>query len=86
MSDAFSLDAVKGGGSLLRPALDALPTIPHVTLEAEDAERILRGIAIARELEAPEAALVDARSGALLAFAVAEGMRWQPRVVMRKAS
>jgi tRNA pseudouridine55 synthase len=84
VSDAVSLDSLRGGEAALRPALDALPSIPHVTLDGDDAERVLRGMAVPRGDEAARAALVDGRSGALLAFAEADGPRWQPRVVMRK--
>jgi tRNA pseudouridine55 synthase len=84
VGDAVSLDALRAGGATLRPALDALPTIPHVVLAEEDAERVLRGIAVGREAEGDRAALVDGRSGALVAFAEADGARWQPRVVMQK--
>jgi tRNA pseudouridine55 synthase len=84
VTDAVSLDAVRDGQATLRPALDALPTIPHVTLDPDDAERVLRGIAVTRDGEGEHAALVDGRSGALVAFAEADGARWQPRVVMRK--
>jgi hypothetical protein len=84
VTDAVSLESVRDGAASLRPALDALPTIPHVTLDGDDAERVLRGIAVARGEDAPHAALVDGRSGALVAFAEADGARWQPRVVMRK--
>jgi tRNA pseudouridine55 synthase len=84
VQEAVTLDAIRSGEASLRPALDALPTIPHVVIEADDAERILRGIAIPRAMEAPRAALVDARNGALLALAEAVGADWQPRVVMRK--
>jgi tRNA pseudouridine55 synthase len=82
--DAVGVDAVRAGEASLRPALDALPTIPHVSLEGEDAERILRGIGVPRTGEASRAALVDARSGALVALAEGVGAIWQPRVVMRK--
>jgi tRNA pseudouridine55 synthase len=82
--DAVTLDAVRAGEATLRPALDALPTIPHVPLEGDDAERILRGIGVPRASDAPRAALVDSRSGALVAFAEGVGSNWQPRVVMRK--
>jgi tRNA pseudouridine55 synthase len=81
---ADSLDVLRAGGATLRPALDALPTIPHLPLAGEDAERVLRGMPVTREGDAPTAALVDGRSGALVAFAEADGPRWQPRVVMRK--
>jgi tRNA pseudouridine55 synthase len=81
---AVSLETLRAGGAVLRPALDALPTIPHLALAGDDAERVLRGMPVTREGEASRAALVDARSGALVAFAEADGPRWQPRVVMRK--
>jgi len=84
--DAVTLDELRAGKAILRPALDALPTLPRVVLPDGDAERVLRGIAIERvaALDADRAALVDERSGALLAFAEADGMRWQPRVVMHR--
>jgi tRNA pseudouridine55 synthase len=84
VDDAASIDQLRAGDARLRPALDALPSLPHVTLGDVDAERVLRGIAVARDDDAPRAALVDGRSGALVAFAEADGARWQPRVVMRK--
>ena len=84
VADAATLDAVRSGEATLRPALDALPTIPHVSLSGDDAERVLRGMPVDRALEGASAALVDERSGALVAFAEADGTRWQPRVVMRK--
>jgi tRNA pseudouridine55 synthase len=84
VADAVTLDALRSGDARLRPALDALPTIPHVSLDAESAERVLRGIAVPRTSDAESAALVDARSGALVAFAEGAGTSWQPRVVMRK--
>jgi tRNA pseudouridine55 synthase len=84
VSDAASLDTVRAGDAVLRPALDALPTIPHVTLVGDDAERVLRGMPVDRSQDGEAAALVDERSGALVAFAKADGAYWQPRVVMRK--
>jgi tRNA pseudouridine55 synthase len=84
VGEALTLDALKEGTAALRPALDALPSIPHVVLDGEDAERVLRGLTVERAADAARAALVDGRSGALVAFAEADGSRWQPRVVMRK--
>jgi len=84
VENALTLDELRGGGAQLRPALDALPTIPHVKVTADDADRILRGMTIARDMESSAAALVDERSGALVAFAEASGPSWQPRVVMLK--
>jgi tRNA pseudouridine55 synthase len=81
---AVTLAALRAGQASLRPALDALPTLPHIVLDGDDAERVFRGIAVARSGEESRAALVDGRSGALVAFAEADGSRWQPRVVMRK--
>jgi len=85
--DAVTLDQLREGHAGLRPALDALPTLPRVVLPETDAERVLRGVAVDRDSAsdvAARAALVDQRSGALLALAVADGARWQPRVVMHR--
>ena len=84
--DAVTLEQLREGTAALRPALDALPALPHVVLTEIDAERVLRGIAIDRGAveTAPRAALLDPRSGALLALAEADGGRWQPRVVMHR--
>ena len=85
--DAATLDEIRTGAAPLRPALAALPTIPHVVLSDPDAERVLRGVAVesaASVPDAPRAALIDRRSGALLALAEAHGRRWQPRVVMHR--
>lgn len=84
--DAVTLEQLREGTAALRPALDALPALPHVVLTEIDAERVLRGIAIDRGAveTAPRAALLDPRSGALLALAEADGVRWQPRVVMHR--
>jgi len=84
VADAVDVETLRGGQARLRPALDALPSIPHVRVAAEDAERLLRGIAVARTDDAAHAALVDERSGALIAFAEGVGATWQPRVVMHK--
>jgi len=84
VTDAVDVETVQAGETALRPALDALPSIPHVRVGGEDAERLLRGIAIARTDVAAHAALVDERSGALIAFAEGVGACWQPRVVMHR--
>jgi len=83
--DAVTLERLQAGAATLRPALDALPTLPHVTVSGDDAERLLRGMIVPRDGDAPRAALVDARSGALVALAEGRGASWQPRVVMQKA-
>jgi tRNA pseudouridine55 synthase len=87
LRDAATLEQLAAGTARLRPALDALPTIPHIVLAEPDAERVLRGIAIDHDVAAPRTprvAFVDQRTGALLALAVADGARWQPRVVMHR--
>ena len=84
VEDAIDVDALRAGDAMLRPTLDALPTLPRVALAASDAERVLRGIAVPRTDAAARAALVDSRSGALIALAEGIGQTWQPRVVMRK--
>jgi tRNA pseudouridine55 synthase len=84
VDDAVTVDAIRDGRATVRPALDALPTIPHVALAPDDAERVLRGIAVPRTGDAPRAALVDSRTGSLVALAEGAGSSWQPRVVMRK--
>jgi len=84
VTDAVDVESLRAGRAALRPALDALPSIPHVSVGADDAERLLRGIAVPRTDAAPSAALIDERSGALLAYAEGVGTTWQPRVVMRK--
>lgn len=89
VDDAVTLHQLRSGNAALRPALDALPRLPRVMLADIDAERVLRGIAVPRAdafAQSASAALVDARSGALLAFAQAEGASWQPRVVMHRVS
>jgi tRNA pseudouridine55 synthase len=87
VEDAVTLDDLRAGKAHLQPALDALPRLPRVILDDTDAERVLRGIAVPRAhvlAQSDSAALVDARSGALLAFAQADGGSWQPRVVMQR--
>jgi tRNA pseudouridine55 synthase len=87
VDEAVTLDALRTGSGVLRPALDALPRLPRVMLSDSEAERVVRGIAVERIptlAESSSAALVDSRSGALLAFAQADGGCWQPRVVMRR--
>ena len=84
VSAASTLDEVRNGAAAIRPALDALPTIPHLSLAGDDAERVLKGMTVPRTGDIATAALVDERSGALVAYAESGGDVWQPRVVMRK--
>jgi tRNA pseudouridine55 synthase len=82
---AQPLEALTRETVALRPALDALTGLPQEDLDPERVARVVRGIDIAAVEPGPEAALVDARTGALVAYAVRRGERWQPRVVMHRA-
>ena len=90
--DAVTLETLRAGDAALRPALDALPSLPKVVLPEDDAERVPDPILGARlgieraaaTYDAGRAALVDQRSGALIALAEANGAHWQPRVVMHR--
>jgi tRNA pseudouridine55 synthase len=81
--DAAAADALVAGAPVpLRPALDLLDGVPRQTVDAPDALRLRRGIAVAATTAGDHAALVDA-AGVLVAFAERRGDLWQPRVVMR---
>lgn len=81
---AQPLEALTRETVALRPALDALAGLPQEDLDSERVARVVRGIDIDATEPGPEAALVDARTGALVAYAVRRGDRWQPRVVMHR--
>ena len=73
--------------STLRSPLDAMPSMPTLTLDAMAVGRIVRGMAIPAGAEAPGAArcaLVDS-GGAIVAIAERVGSAWHPRVVLREA-
>ena len=73
--------------SMLRPALDAMPSLARVTIEADDVERVARGLPVSigdAAIEARRCALLD-RAGALVAIAERSGGWWQPKVVLREA-
>ena len=72
---------------MLRPALDAMPSLARVTIEADDVERVARGLPVSigdAAIEARRCALLD-RAGALVAIAERSGGWWQPKVVLREA-
>jgi tRNA pseudouridine55 synthase len=86
---AQSVLALREQAPNLRPPLDALPHMAHVTLTHDEVHRIRRGLDIAI-VEAPvssgsHVALVSAEHGGLIALGERIGDRWQPRVVMRDA-
>ena len=81
--------ALRDEAPRLRPALDALPHLPHVALTHDDVHRIRRGLDLAIATSparvTSHAALVSDEHGGLIALAERIGDRWQPRVVMRDA-
>jgi tRNA pseudouridine55 synthase len=81
VQEAVPPDAV--APDVLRPAVDALPSLPRITLDADARTRIGRGMAIARapDATAERAALLDA-DGALIAVAARDRDCWQPKVVL----
>lgn len=78
--DALSQDTVRP-----HPPLEALAGLPVEHLDAERVARIVRGIDVEALVPGEEAALVHGETGALVAYAVRRGDRWQPRVVMHAA-
>ncbi|MCU0619438.1 MAG: tRNA pseudouridine(55) synthase TruB [Gemmatimonadaceae bacterium] len=84
VSDALPVPA-RGDAIAIRPALDALPHLPRVVLDAQEAARVRGGIAVRREPagEATHAALVVGEPPVLVALAEWGDGRWHPRVVMR---
>lgn len=81
--DAQPLEGLEREGLKLRPPLDALAGLPVEALDPERVGRLVRGIDVPATVEGAAAALVDERSGALVAYAERRGDRWQPRVVMQ---
>jgi tRNA pseudouridine55 synthase len=79
--DASDLDAISSDA--LRPAVDALPEMTRITLDADARTRIGRGMTIARDPAATSdlAALLDG-DGALVAVAARAPDAWQPKVVL----
>ena len=84
VADAREPRALGEGAVALRPPRAAVPSLPAVALDPDDARRVARGQSVARTLDAPRAALVDA-AGALLAIAEPRGELWHPRVVLADA-
>ncbi len=93
--DAVTVDQLRAGQGVVRPALDALAGYPQQALTDAELAGVVRGIDVAATVDGPFAALITASVTAdlapiLVAFAerrIAEsGDRFQPRVVMREAS
>ena len=65
----------------VRPAREAVRSLPVQQLDADDVDRAARGADVAASIDAPAAALV-APDGTLVGVAERRGGRWQPRVVL----
>ncbi len=85
VADAISLDALRDADATLRPAADAVPEFPTQAVDAADVRRVFAGNSVAATVSGEHAALVDAGSGILVAVAVRDGERWQPRVVLHES-
>ncbi|HEY9515016.1 MAG TPA: tRNA pseudouridine(55) synthase TruB [Gemmatimonadaceae bacterium] len=91
VADAFTLDSVKRGEAQLRPALDAVRSLPMERLSDVALSLVATGRSVEATIPGPRAALVDA-AGTLVAIAEREGdgegkegARWHPRLVLRDA-
>jgi tRNA pseudouridine55 synthase len=82
VADAVSLDAVRGGAAAVRPALDAVRSLPVERLDEAALARVMHGQVVSATVDGERAALVDA-GGALVAIGERSGVCWQPRAVMR---
>jgi tRNA pseudouridine55 synthase len=82
VADAATLDELaRSGASLLRPAADAMGSIPVHAVDAESARRIARGQPLSAVGESTRVVLVDEQRN-VLAIAERVGASWQPRVVL----
>jgi len=87
VADAISLETLRQGETVPRPALDALPHLPAVALSPEDVAHVRQGRPIAASGDATNrdaVALVD-DARRLVAVAVRVSSTWQPRVVLPDA-
>jgi tRNA pseudouridine55 synthase len=82
VADAVTTEELRGGIAPLRPARDAVPSLPAETLEAADVARVARGQPVTATVAGQRAALLAA-GGDLVAIAERHGEAWQPRVVLR---
>lgn len=84
VADAITLDALAAGDIGPRPAIEALPHLPVVTLSATDVTHVRQGRLVPAADAggpAPLAALVEG-TGRLVAIAERTADAWQPRVVL----
>ncbi|MGQ0715377.1 MAG: tRNA pseudouridine(55) synthase TruB [Gemmatimonadaceae bacterium] len=82
VADACTLEVVQRGACHLVPPLNALGSLAVERLDDARVQRAVRGGLIDATVAGDRAALV-APNGELVAVAVREGERWQPRTVLR---
>lgn len=83
VEEALPVEALaEQGREGLRPPLHAVGSLPKQMLDADEVQRVARGIPVDARSAGERAALVD-ESNELLAIAERAGDRWQPRVVLR---
>ena len=80
VGDACLLDAIDAA-TVLRSPLSGMPGTVVETLSADDVMMVQRGRAVDATQAGERAALVDA-AGDVIAIAVRDGTKWQPRVVL----
>jgi tRNA pseudouridine55 synthase len=84
VADAVSWSGVTEGRLTTRPVREALGSMPHQLLDAEDARRVAHGMAVPAHVAGARAALLDT-DGQLLAVARRDQEKWQPEVVLAGA-
>lgn len=81
VAEAETFERLRAGQAELRPARDAVSSLPVERLDANARARVGRGQAVPATVPGARAALVDA-SGALVAVGERRGDVWHPRVVL----
>jgi len=85
VADAMTIERLQLGDVSPRPAIEALPHLPAITLSTADVAHVRHGRAVEKVGDDVShdlmAALVD-ESGRLVAVAEHAGATWQPRVVL----
>ena len=85
VANAMTIERLQLGDVSPRPAIDALPHLPAITLSTADVAHVRQGRTVEAVGDAvthdPIAALVD-DTGRLVAVAERAGAAWQPRVVL----
>ncbi len=90
VADAATVEQLRAGAGVVRPAIDALAGYPRQALSEEEIAAVVRGIDVAATVDGPFAALTSsgAEPVSLVAFGERrtseKGERFQPRVVMRE--